>query len=452
MLSVPLRSGGKFPPINSGRSWRLSPVSFLALFILPLSLDFRSGEAGGGWWQYLLAALTILAWGAVVYSGGVLRSRGRFWRATTWVLLFTLGGSVVPLVLNGVSFEHYGRVILPYFLFAMAFVVGVTEAVRGRVDRITKLMLWGCAVSTLFTVAAGFAISGADVDAIRYQILSPVLLPFEALLLHNIIAARNRVGASLLALTMCIALQILSVTRSAVLACSIVAIGAIWVTTPSALAFARRLARLAVPVAAAGAAAFAMTVYVAPEVSHRWQERIFASGKMGIDPTTFSRLAEIEDQIDRWSSTPATILFGRGYGANFGWSRAFYDVLLEGGVFQLRDIDREHFVAGHNFWVWSLFSGGIVFGVAFPVLLVFATWKALSSSRQMQKMPESTRQCLQISRCGLVLLALLAMTIGGNPLGSRYSALIGGLALGVVVAMLREVAVCRGRLAVPIET
>lgn len=405
-----------------------------ALFLLPLSLDFKGGDAGGSAWQFVITGSAVLAWVLFFTKNRFVRPRGGFWKLANWAIIWTLGGSLLSLAVNSTDFGNYARVFSAIVLFAMGFYFAVVMAKRGRTGVMNRLVERGCAISAVFSVGAGFLVTGQDVGEIRYQILSPVLLIFEAILLHNIFVTRVRTARSKLWLLACVGLQLVSVTRSALLAAALVFGAALWISSRSISKLTLR-GMLLIPIAALG---IGLASLVSPDLLSRWEERVFTTEKFGFDPTTISRVAEIKEQLDRWSSSPTSMLVGQGFGASYGWSKELYDVLLDTKAFQLDRIDEERFYFGHNYWVSSLFSGGLLFGLAIPAVLIYATFAALRASRSLLRSGIGEDARLEISRSALVLVAVLGMTIGGNPFGYRYSSMLAGVALGALVIWRRS--------------
>lgn len=408
-----------------------------ALFILPLALDFKSNEAGGSPWQYLLFALTATAFVLFVSTKPTPKARGGFWKMCSNIMLLVLGGSVVSLLVNGTPFDKYARVILPIALFWAGYLVSLSMSWRGQHDILVRLLTIGCAVSVVFSVPAGFLLTGADTSEVRYQILSPVLLSFEAVLLHRVFIVKRGRRMSWLWLVACLALQLLSVTRSSLLAFAFLFVGALWLSSPTVSGFTLRTLRRTVPVLIIGVTAYSVTTLIAQDVADRWQARILAAGESGADPTTLSRLAEMKEQVDRWSSTPASVLVGQGYGATYTWSKDFFDAMLDTKAWRLETIDLERFEFGHSFWVSSLFCGGLLFGTALPFLLLYATYTGTRTARRFLRGRHSSQAYERLSLSVLLFFAALGSTIGSNPFGYRYSALVAGLALGILVVNRR---------------
>jgi hypothetical protein len=223
-----------------------------------------------------------------------------------------------------------------------------------------------------------------------------------------------------------------------VLGTLLVGLAAIWMGSANMLHFGRRMVRYGVVGSMLALSALLAASLLSPTVSERWERRLSTVQTHGADPTTLSRIAELNEQIDVWSGTVKTTLVGAGYGSAYGWSKAFYDRLVDTGAFSASGLEQqEHFEFGHNFWVSSLYSGGILFGLALPTVLIYAAWVGLSTSRRLYRERLQIPPAYSITRSTLVIVAVLAITIGGNPFGVRYTGLLAGLSLGMLVASRR---------------
>jgi hypothetical protein len=174
-----------------------------------------------------------------------------------------------------------------------------------------------------------------------------------------------------------------------------------------------------------------------PGVAEHWVQRIdFAqsSTKTGEDPTTMTRLAEMRDQYDQVVSSPLSLLVGKGYGHDYGYSPAYLPDLA--GQMTKKDFYAERdWAAGHNFWVYQFFAGGLLLGLALPFALLYALVRCTITYRRWRAYAPHTPQLPVLGRAILLTAALPAASIGGNPLGPRFSGLIFGVGLGLMVAM-----------------
>jgi hypothetical protein len=180
----------------------------------------------------------------------------------------------------------------------------------------------------------------------------------------------------------------------------------------------------------AGIAALAV-----PNVAEHWTQRIFFSEATvsGKDPTTITRLAEMRDQYDQVSASPETLLFGAGYGHYYRYSPVYLPDLA--GQFSKQDFYAiNEWAAGHNFWVYQLFAGGLVFGIAMPLATLGALAVCFFAYRYWRKVVPNAPMLPVFGRAIMLFAALPATSIGGNPLGPRFSGLVFGIGLGLMIA------------------
>jgi hypothetical protein len=410
--------------------------ALLALFILPLAFDFR-GESAGGSWQLAMTGLTVAAWMGFLFTESLIKPQGKMWHLIFLAVVVTLAGSVVSFLLNDAPLDAYIRVIIPWGLLFMGMTVAATEVYRGHLRAINGLLLWGCTLSAIFTLVIGFALTGVAVAEIRYQILSPVILLFEAILLNQLLVEKRRTAFAVIALLACLAVQILSATRSTLLGFALIFIAVVWISSRSIPQLAKNSIRYsaALGIVAAGALSVAMLFY--PEIIDRWLARIFSFQDHGVDVTSVSRIAEAEDQLNQWGESLVTLLIGKGYGAPFGYaSRHLLDL---SAVTPMADLMYQSATAaGHNFYVHSLFAGGILFGLALPAAIIYAAFRGMNASRRYIKVFGTHPMAMTLSRSTLMLVAAIGQTIGGNPLGPRYSGLLLGIAFGMLAASYRH--------------
>jgi hypothetical protein len=411
---------------------RFSALSLMPLVVLPLSLDFK-GEEGGGAWQFLITGATLLAAMLYVAANPSIRVRSGLGRFGVLAVLIPVFGGLCSFVVNDVPFERFIRVAAQVWLFALAVLIGIRVAVHGRAEALTRLMFIGCGISVIFAVVAGFLVTGESAAGIRYQIVSHVMLPFEAMLLHKIIVLRRYRWKHMLLLTTCISIQVLSVTRSSILGLLVLLAAALWLSSPKFTGVVRRAVKFAAIGVVLGFVAAQGTALVNPDVGNRWGSRVGLVEQEGVDPTTLSRVAELREQLRLWRSDVPSILFGQGYGAPYGWAEELFDQLVGTGAFGEEGLSTQYFEAGHNFWVSTLFAGGLLFGTTPQILIIWLSVRGLQTSRRRNwaKLPEGQLGSL----CTLLIVAFAAISIGGNPMGSRYTSLIIGLATGMFLVL-----------------
>jgi hypothetical protein len=340
---------------------------------------------------------------------------------------------VVVAFFQDVQIDRFVRVASPYLLLAIGFGVGRASLSDITVLKLKQHALVASIVATVFTVAYGFISTGDVSGDIRYQILSPMMFVAVPLLTFNIWILRTNLVASAGWLIFILYFIFLSATRSWLLAyISIVSIGmllhgyilggVIKTVSIGALKF------LSV------AAVFtAFLLLVSPDSVSRMADRFFSADSVGFDITTATRLAEIDYQLESWLADANSFLFGKGLGAAYGFGgqniEYLYSHLGADGV----AID--WWFAGHNFWVYSLFSQGIILGLVLPALIVFVFISSLKEIIMKNRWIGHDQESFKfIQMTFLVTSSILVSTIGGNPLGNRMFSLYIGIFLGVAVA------------------
>ncbi len=76
--------------------------------------------------------------------------------------------------------------------------------------------------------------------------------------------------------------------------------------------------------------------------------------------------------------------------------------------------------AGHNFWVYQLFAGGLVFGIAMPLATLGALAVCFFAYRYWRKVVPNAPMLPVFGRAIMLFAALPATSIGGNPLGRAF--------------------------------
>jgi hypothetical protein len=407
---------------------RLSGIPFaLWLLILPLAFDFKAEEGGGQATQWIILAVTLF--GALLLAAKLKRpaysslpaTLGRF--AVSAPLLLGL----IPLLAGYVEWLNYLRTGLPYFLLAVGFFIGARVVRGGHGHTLCSIVLVSASVSVIFTLVFRLSRTGWDVSTSRYEIMSSAMLPLQALLVHSIVIERSKSWIHYAMFSFAVAVQLLSVTRSALLATGMLLVTAIWMASPSLVAFLRNSGRRSLVGVLAVCVGTLIVGELAPELSDRWLQRLFGSYEtFGVDITTITRIAEVDQQLELWAETPFTWAFGRGFGSEYTWHIDYFVLLSQ--VLSPQELALVHTVGGHNFWAYSLFSGGVVSGFWLPLAFLVSVVLLMGKVRRKADSDESYTLA---SRANLVLIAFLLSTIGGNPLSFRYAGLLYGMFLGV---------------------
>ena len=395
------------------------------LFFVPLSFDYKGQDAGGGVIQFLLAGTTVGVFAIIIIIFCIKNNILSFFDKFVSGLVVTFALSIVPIFIWDVPFGNYIRVAVPYLLFLMAYIVATYFVRIERVGYLIDVMILGCAISVFVSFLSGLYLSG-DVYSARHRILSPVVLCCIVLVLYKIIIEKrgNILYWALLGVSFSVVFA--SQTRSSLLAAFLI-IAAYFFSMRMYSGVIFFLAAIIFIVAGV------YFEFFPSELIDGWFGRFGAVDQMGFDLTTETRKAEIYGQYEMLSENIYSIIFGRGWGAQYYWSGESFNLVrsvLGDGFY-----GDEQFEAGHNFWFYSVFAGGI-FGLIFPILLLMRMSNLLFTVVFYRNWPADYFGSIAFSFS--VAVAFFANTIGGNPMGPRYSALIYGSLFAIYAVKMKR--------------
>jgi hypothetical protein len=402
--------------------------------LCPLALDYKAPDADSGHAaQILLVAPTVAAAVALAFIAPRFRYTSTLRAFVTGCLLLSVPGSLISQLVQDNDFGNYLRVLLPFLLFLLGYVVACHPWHEQRIGQIEKALFWANLICLVFTFVFGLATGGGLAD-VRFRIVSVTLLGLQGVLLHEFVLARRFSPFMLLVFLGTVLIELLSVTRSLLVGTMLLFVIAAWMSAPSL----RYMVRAAMRMLAVGVVLAVMAAIVAwsfPTVSEHWVQRLTAASntQSGKDPTTITRLAEIKDQFDQVTSSTQTLLLGEGFGHYYRYSPQYLPDLVgqmtEKDFYAIRE-----WAAGHNFWIYQLFAGGILFGVGLPLAVLVGLWRCCFAYRRWRASDPGAILLPAFGRSILLLAALPAQSIGGNPLGPRFSGLMFGVALGLMIA------------------
>ncbi|MFP3565381.1 hypothetical protein [Paraburkholderia sp. SIMBA_030] len=404
------------------------------IFLLPLAVDYKATDANTGHFAQFVFVLPALAAGlALALIAPRFHDRSRLRGFVTASVTLCVAGSVVTQLMQDNDTGNYLRVLLPFLLFLLGYLVACHPWSEYRLSRFEKALFVANTISLVFTCVYGIATAGG-LEEVRYRIISVTLLGLQGVLLHEFVVARRFSFFTVAVFAFSVIVELLSVTRSLLVGTALLFLIAMGLCAPTIQqiwrAIARGLIACAVIAGVAGAAAWSF-----PTVTQHWTQRLFASEETvtGKDPTTITRLAEMRDQYDQVTGSPETLLFGAGFGHYYRYSPAYLPDLAgqitEKDFYAIRD-----WAAGHNFWVYQLFAGGLLFGVGMPVAMLIALAICFLSYRHWRAVAPGAPMLPVLGRAIMLFAALPATSIGGNPLGPRFSGLVFGIALGLMIA------------------
>ena len=428
---------------------------WLWIFLLPLALDYKAADDARSHLAQILLVIPVLGAGFVLELIAPRFARKAKLRSIVSVaVMVTVLGSIVPQLLEGNDFGNYLRVLLPFLLFLLGYRVMCHPWHEQRIGQIEKALFWANVLCLLFTLVYGMKTTATGLDDVRYRIVSPTFLVLQAALLHEFVIAKRFTKFSIFIFMITVVIELLSVTRSLMLGTLLLLMLATWLGAPSIHRLMRAVLRAALVAVICGAVIAGGASFF-PTVAEHWTIRMSASKatESGRDPTTITRLAEMKDQYDQITSSPDSLLFGKGYGHYYRYSPSYLPDLA--GQISAKDFYAIHeWFAGHNFWVYQLFAGGIVFGLALPLALLYSLYRCCIAYRKWRAIAPNSLYLPVMGRAILMVAALPATSIGGNPLGPRFAGLVFGVALGLMISMhahLHRMHVARARRAMPIN-
>ncbi len=416
-------------------SGKVSVVPLL-LVLVPLAVDYKGTSAGGSVVQLLLVLLVLAGFCWMLLDYRVPTDPKILSLASIAALLLPVIGGIIHVLLGEVDANRYVRVALPYLLMALGFSTAFIAMQRDQLRLATHLAVIAALASTVFTMIYAFTIVDGVQD-LRHRVLSPVFAIVFVYAVRELMLAEGRTHLWVFAVTLVLVAVMLSVTRSAAITL-FAGLCAVLLIHRHDIRRVRALGPLAaLPVALLGFGLISVAMGRGELLSH-WHQRVFtADDSLGFDLTSVTRLAEIDAQLSLWLDKGAlSVLFGRGLGAEYGYS-SDYDYLLRKALAASSIARQETFAAGHNFWIYSLFSGGLVFGLWLPLLIGYIGIRAAKASLRHRRSDRS------VFRDGVivgfsVLVCFVASTIGGNLLGSRFGALLYGYFFGLTVMSLGQ--------------
>jgi len=414
---------------------------WIALFVFPLALDYKAATTSASHWaQIALVVPVLIAGSALMLIGPRVRERSALRAWVTGSLILAVPASLLTEWLQENSIGQYVRVLLPFVLFQLGFAVACRPWQAARLAQFEKTIFWANVVSLAFTCLYGLIVAGSLAE-VRYRIVSVTFLALQGVLLHEFVVAKRYTALTLALFMATVVIELLSVTRSLLVGTALLFALAVWMSAAGTRTLVHAGARTLLVAAVLAAMALAAAASF-PGVAEHWIQRIdFAQSgtRSGEDPTTITRLAEMRDQYDQVVSSPVSLLVGKGYGHDYGYSPAYLPDLA--GQMTKKDFYAERdWAAGHNFWVYQFFAGGLLLGLALPLALLYALARCTITYRRWRAYAPRMPQLPVLGRAILLTAALPAASIGGNPLGPRFSGLIFGVGLGLMVAMHAQLA------------
>ena len=406
-------------------------IIFLA--ILPLAFDFKAQNSGGSAFQLIISAFCLFF--CFYISMSRFRSKSSYeYNILSALIFFSVGVFCVSMV-RGVDFGNYIRVFFPFLLYVVGFSAASKCIIAGHQESLRKAVYWGSAISVFVTFFVGLSAVQGDIFSARYRIVSACV---HIAIISSLVDVRMKEKfdvLSILTLASSVVVIVLSGTRSLALASIVVGLFAVLFLANGIQNFRNNALKLVLSVIVA----MPFMYYIGdifPDIGNSWGSRFDSLANNGFDLTSLTRIAEINGMLEIWGDNIWSMIFGVGLGRNYYWTGI--ELELVRSVLGSDFIGDEQFEAGHNFWVYSLYSGGLFFGPVFPVVIVTSLFYSVRMQVKSLCRGRNFFFDSYFSLGGLSVVSFVLMTIGGNPLGPRYSGLLYGVLLAFVFVKPNE--------------
>lgn len=406
------------------------------LFFFSLAFDYSGIDEGGSVIQLSFILLAFLSGFYIIHNVSLPLNINRAYSSISKILIIHLVATALFSLLQGVEVGRYLRISLPYYLLVLGYFVGVRAVNQIGVVKTINLVIFATVTASIFTVIYGLQTGDFSNNGIRYQVLSASLFVLVPILAHKLFLAKERLLLVSTAMLVILVLIIISATRSWLIAyIGIVLFTISLVSVRSIRGLIRGGLRGLFICSLLATLLFGVLAIVMPDAVSRMGDRIFSSQDIGFDMTAATRIAEMDYQINALLSDVTSFLVGQGLGASYGFSGSALEQLI--GLFGSEQENTDWWFAGHNFWVYSLFTQGILLGWIIPFALICGlhiSWSVIKSSHSIPILLAPI--AISTSRlCLIVIVSILLSTIGGNPLGSRFLGLLIGVFLSISIAM-----------------
>ncbi|GJH25983.1 hypothetical protein IAG25_17060 [Caballeronia sp. EK] len=414
-------------------------VIWIWLCLLPLAFDFKGVEAASRTVDILLTVTSMGAACAILLIAPRFARRSRMRTLVTSLFLLTIFGSVATQLLQGNDAGNYARVILPFLLMLLGYFVGCRPWDAQRLEQIERAMIGSLIASIVFGVGFDIAMSEGTGN-MSMHVVPVTFLCLQGLLLHEFVFAQRIAKLAALLFLATIAVEIVCATPSLLVGTVLLIAYATWLAAPSIRPFFTAGLRAVAILTLLGAMAAATATFFPTVAQQFMQHMSFAKDVPAArDPVTIARLAEMKDQVDQTTSSTLSTMVGMGYGHDYRYSPSYLPDLA--GMISEKDFYAIRiWAAGHDFWVYQFFAGGLLFGLALPLAVLWALWRGSMAYRAWRHRAPDAPHLSVLGRALFVLAALPATSIGGNPLGDRFSGVVFGVALGLVVASYARIA------------
>jgi hypothetical protein len=411
--------------------------ALLWIYIFSFVFDYK-GQEGGSLPQYIMAGLSIAAGTGFILFKSRRRKKKTIklypnLKKITILWWFYLLSTVLTALIAGVVFDRYIRILFPLLLCGISFLI-ICKFQKRLIDpnEIIKPLLFASLIAVLWKIYYATQVANIDMYNMRYQILSSGGIVF--LLAYVFAGVINREQLSMFYIIMlCIIgiCSLLSITRSLIILIFFMACGYFWIALnkPFHTNIKRTLLLVTISILAL-IPAWYIADQLRPGFYQDWTNRIFHQYHGGMDITLLTRLAEWSGQIRSLTENMSSLIFGRGLGSEYFWDYKFFFALKS--VYSWNDlINKSGWYGGHSMWVYSLYSGGLLFGwiiIAISFLSLFRIMAVVNKKHLNNDHFLKSNAPLLL----FLILGYISQGFTSDPLSKRFFALIAGLVFGMI--------------------
>jgi len=401
--------------------------------MIPFALDFKGAENGGSVIQFVYLSIVLSSSLLLIFSLKNYQPVAKIPNQVKWlfyVWCLYLLSTLLTTLINGVPLGNYVRVVMPFFLCGISMLIPILLFSRGvDLSFLFPLTLFCVLLSVIWTPVYALLILGIPLSVMRYQILSPVLPVLFGYGLC-LFVLKPGVSAKLFwVLGLSFILVALSMTRSGFVI-YIFTVVVLYIFLPSNYrrVFKKKAVVFIGPLLALLLFLFPVVEFLRPGFINIWIER-FVGGvnTLGFDVTTITRLSEYSGQMNQLFSGFKTTFFGVGLGSEYHWDSKYFYMLSQVILVDALE-DHAPWVAGHSLWVYSLYSGGLLFGFLVPYCII----KSLLSFNKLVKdtiLSYDRQSSVHIMFFCMLVVSIVGASFFANPLGVRLVGVVFGLGL-----------------------
>ncbi len=411
--------------------------ALLWIYIFSFVFDYK-GQEGGSLAQYIMAGLSLGAGTGFI----LFRSRRRkrktiklypYLKKISILWWLYLLSTVLTALIADVIFERYIRILFPLILCGLSLLI-ICKFQNRMIDpiEIVKPLLFASLISALWKFYYATQVANIDMFDMRYQILSSGGIVFLLAYVFAGVISREQLSMfNIIMLCIIGVCSLLSITRSLIILIFFMVCGYFWIALKKSFHtnIKRTLSLVTISILAL-IPAWYIADQLRPGFFEDWTNRIFHQYYGGIDITLSTRLAEWSGQIRALTENMSSLIFGRGLGSEYFWDDNFFFALKS--VYSWNDfINKSGWYGGHSMWVYSLYSGGLLFGwviLATSFLSLFRILAVVNNKHLNNDYFLSSYAPLLL----LLILGYISQGFTSHPLSKRFFALIAGLVFGII--------------------